>query len=148
MKKSWLSKLSSLLSQNNFLIRIPIAISFGAILGALMRYYLVSSINQWLEYIFPFSTVFINISGAFLMGFITHFHLKMKIITPDFRHLFIVGFLGSYTTFSTYELETEILLQRGKLLQTSFYWLGTIILGILSFELGNFLGNKFNQKSP
>ncbi|MGI0481283.1 fluoride efflux transporter CrcB [Geminocystis sp. CENA526] len=138
--------LTSLILLKHPLIRIPIAISLGSILGALMRYYLIQNINEWLQYNFPFSTVIINISGAFLMGFIAHFHFKMNMITHDFRYLFIVGFLGSYTTFSTYELETEILLERGKLLQTSVYWLGSIILGIISFELGNFLAIKFSQK--
>lgn len=139
--------LTSLILLKNPLIRIPIAISLGSILGALMRYYLNYNINKWLQCSFPFSTLIINLSGAFLMGFIAHLHFKMDIITPDFRYMFIVGFLGSYTTFSTYELETEILLERGKLLQTFFYWLGSIILGILSFELGNFLGIKFTKKS-
>ncbi|WP_017294324.1 fluoride efflux transporter CrcB [Geminocystis herdmanii] len=139
-------RLTLLILLKNPLIRIPIAISLGSILGALIRYYLITNINQWLQYSFPFSTIIINFSGAFLMGFIAHLHFKMDIISPDFRYMFIVGFLGSYTTFSTYELETEILLERGKLLQTSVYWLGSIILGIIFFESGNFLAIKFSKK--
>ncbi len=104
--------LTSLILLKHPLIRIPIAISLGSILGALMRYYIGGNINKWLEYSFPFNTFFINLSGAFLMGFIAHLHFKMDIITPDFRYLFIVGFLGSYTTFSAYELEIKILLER------------------------------------
>ncbi|BAQ64892.1 fluoride efflux transporter CrcB [Geminocystis sp. NIES-3709] len=139
---------SSLFFLKHPLIRIPIAISLGAILGALIRYYIILNLNQWLQYNFPFGTFFINISGAFLMGFIAHLHFKMDIISPDFRYMFIVGFLGSYTTFSTYELEIKILLEKGKLLQTSFYWLGSMIFGVIFFELGNFLGKKFRKKSP
>lgn len=123
-------------------LRAPIAISLGAIAGALSRYYLSSAINQWLGTAFPFATFFINVSGAFAMGFFTSLPLKRS-VSPELRLLVAVGFLGAYTTFSTYILDLEKLLAAHWLL-TSLYWSGSTFLGLLSLELGSYLARKWS----
>ena len=142
---SWLAKsgqgIRSILHLSNANVRVPLAISFGAIAGALSRYYLTLGFNQWLGTAFPFGTFSINLSGAFLMGFFTHLAVERSLISPNLRLLIAIGFLGSYTTFSTYELDAEKLLTVGQW-QMPLYWIGRAFLGVLCLEFGSFLARR------
>ncbi|GAB1539793.1 fluoride efflux transporter CrcB [Scytonema sp. NUACC21] len=121
-------------------IRNPIAVSLGAVAGALSRYYITLWFAQRFGPNFPYGTFFINISGCFAMGVFTTLALnKVSIISPEIRLLVATGFLGAYTTFSTYGLDTITLLNRGNLLKVSFYWAGSAILGVVSVLLGTVL---------
>jgi len=124
-------------------VRVPLAISLGAIAGALSRYYLTLGFNHWLGTTFPFGTFFINLSGAFIMGFFVTLAIERTIISPDLRLVIAVGFLGSYTTFSSYQLEAEKLLMIGQWGLTSLYWIGSAILGVVCLELGTYLARRF-----
>ncbi len=130
-------------------IRIPVAISLGAIAGSLCRYY----IGLWFKNIalvdyFAFGTLFVNITGSFLMGlFITLISQKLLNLSPDIIAMIAVGFLGSYTTFSSYELETINLLSENHKQWSIFYWLGSPILGFIAINCGIFLG-KFMGNKP
>lgn len=124
------------------IIRVPLAISFGAIAGALSRYYMTLSVTQWLGTTFPFGTFFINLLGALLMGFFTTLAVDRTFISPDLRLIVAVGFLGSYTTFSTYELDAEKLLLSQHWNLTLVYWISSALLGVLCLELGSYLGRR------
>lgn len=137
-----LTAIFSILRTQNLQLRLPLAVSFGAIAGALCRYYLTLGCNQWFGTTFPYGTLLINLSGAFLMGFFTTLAIERIEVSPDFRTLIAVGFLGSYTTFSTYELDTEKLLVSGHWEITAVYWVCTATLGVLCLELGNFLARR------
>jgi len=123
-------------------VRAPLAVSLGAIAGALSRYYLTLGCAHWLGTSFPYGTFMINLSGSFVMGFFMTLALERIIVSPDLRFLIAVGFLGSYTTFSTYELDTEKLRVQEHWAIASLYWLGSILLGGLSLEIGGFLARK------
>ncbi|WYL97350.1 MAG: fluoride efflux transporter CrcB [Gloeotrichia echinulata IR180] len=118
-------------------LRHPIAISLGAIAGALSRYYIGIWFAQRFGTSFPYGTFFINLSGCLAMGFFATLAVeKVAIISPEVRLLVATGFLGAYTTFSTYGLETISLLRTGHLLATIGYWGGSAILGIICVQLG------------
>lgn len=123
-------------------LRSAIAISLGAIPGALSRYYLTLLFARWFGTQFPYGTFFINITGAMVMGFFVTFFLERGIGTPELRLFFAVGFLGSYTTFSTYALETSLLVKSGNHSLALFYGLGSAAIGYLGLELGSFLARK------
>jgi CrcB protein len=123
-------------------IRAPIAVSLGAIPGALCRYYVSLYFGRWFGTHFPFGTFFINLTGAFLMGAFVTFTLGRSISSPDLRLLVAVGFLGSYTTFSTYALDAVVLFQSGNLGFTFFYGFGSAVLGILAIALGRLVTQK------
>jgi CrcB protein len=123
-------------------IRGAIAISLGAIPGALSRYYLTRLFVQWLGTGFPYGTLVINISGALIMGFFVTLILERAVSSPDLRLLVAVGFLGSYTTFSTYALETVNLFRSGNLTQAFLYWAGSAFLGLIGLELGSLLAKR------
>jgi CrcB protein len=143
---SWLHKggqtVQAMLRSPNGNVRVPIAISLGAIAGAASRYLLSAGVNQWLGTGFPFATFFINLSGALIMGFFTSLAIERSLISPDVRLVVAVGFLGSYTTFSTYTLDLEKLLATGNWQFTALYWIGSTLLGVLCLELGRYVARR------
>ena len=126
-------------------IRVPIAISLGAIAGALSRYYLTLWLTNRLGFGFPYGTFFINISGCLAMGFFATLAMEKTALTsPEVKLIVATGFLGAYTTFSTFGLDTVGLLQRGHWLAATGYFLGSTILGIISVLLGMMIARIFN----
>ncbi len=120
-------------------IRNPIAIGLGAIAGALSRYYLtIWFANRW-GTAFPYGTFLINLSGCLGMGFFVTYAERVAVISPELRLLISVGFLGSYTTFSTYELDTQKLIQQSDFMTAVFYWTGSAILGVIGIQVGTIL---------
>jgi CrcB protein len=117
-------------------IRKPIAISLGAIAGALTRYYLTLWFANRFGVGFPYGTFFINLTGCFIMGFFVTVAEQVALITPEIRLLIGVGFLGSYTTFSTYELDARNLIRDANFILALFYWFSSAILGVISLQLG------------
>lgn len=112
-------------------LQAPLAVSLGAIAGALVRYYLTLWFSQ--RFIgFPLGTMVINLSGCFLMGVAAA--IASPGWSPELRLMVTTGFLGAYTTFSTYGLETVMLLQTGN--GAMLYWLGSAALGVLFVRLG------------
>jgi fluoride exporter len=137
-----LSQIQSGLGAINAELRIPMAIALGAIPGALCRYYLTRWCMQWFGAGFPFGTFIINLSGALVMGFFATFTMEKAIASPDLRALVAIGFLGSYTTFSTYALDTANLLHSGQWVKSLIYWGGSAVLGVVCLELGSAMARK------
>jgi fluoride exporter len=123
----------------------PLAIALGAIPGALCRYYLGLLCLAWFGPGFPVGTFLINLSGSFLMGFFVAFTLERAIVSADLRLFFAVGFLGSYTTFSTYALDTAGLLRTDQRLAL-LYGLGSLVLGVICLELGTQFGVEIARR--
>lgn len=118
-------------------LRNPIAICFGACGGALSRYYLTLWFAQRFSASLPYGTFFINLTGCFTMGFFTTLVLeRLANIPPETRLLVAVGFLGSYTTFSTFSLDTYALVRNRSWTAAVFYWAGSAVLGIVCIQLG------------
>ncbi len=113
------------------------AISLGAIAGALSRYYLGIWISQHWASPFPYSTFLINVSGCFCMGLIM---TLVPTLAPPFsaelRLMLAVGFLGSYTTFSTYGLETLNLVRTGRPEMALIYAFSSVALGVAGVQGG------------
>ncbi|MFN4269572.1 MAG: FluC/FEX family fluoride channel [Thermosynechococcus sp.] len=111
-----------------------LAIAIGAVPGALIRYY----IGLWSDRRFGtlvFGTLSVNLSGAFLMGFLSHV-LGRWGAPLWLTYGLTVGFLGSLTTFSTFILEVSNLRCQGYSRLAWFYWLGTPVGGFLCLEGG------------
>ncbi len=118
-------------------VRTMLAISLGAIAGALGRYYVGIALNGLLGTALPLSTLVINVTGCFGMGLLATLSVGRAIsLHPDLRLLLLTGFLGSYTTFSTYELESSSLLAQDRLGAALYYWAGSALLGLIGLQLG------------
>jgi CrcB protein len=117
-----------------------LAIALGAIAGALSRYYISMWFMDRFGLDFPYGTMFINLSGCLIMGFlISLFGQRTEPIAPEVQMLITTGFLGSFTTFSTYSLESESLFEQARLTLGIFYWLGTATAGFVFVQIGIWL---------
>ena len=117
--------------------RVPIAISFGAVAGALSRYYITLWFASRFSTAFLYATFFINITGCLAMGFfITLASERVAMIPLEVRLMVTTGFLGAYTTFSTYGLEANALFRDRSYSVAIFYWAGSAILGVIAVQLG------------
>lgn len=128
-------------------VRTVVAISLGAIAGALCRYYLGLGIGHLLGTAMPYGTLVINITGCFVMGLLATLSLGQVIsLHPDPRLLLLTGFLGSYTTFSSYELDSARLLSQKDLQADLIYWSGSVLLGFIGLQLGTTLAEWLLRK--
>ncbi len=115
-------------------------ISLGAVLGANLRYWFGVWAGQRWGTQFPFATLFINLTGSFILGLFITVITEHFLIDPRWRLFFAIGFLGSYTTFSTYTYESISLLMAGNWSWGLLNLLGSSILGGLAAILGIALG--------
>lgn len=117
------------------------AITLGAIAGALSRYYISLFWARKLGSQFPYGTLFVNLTGALLIGVVATLATVYP-LPSGLQTLIVVGFLGSYTTFSSYILDSKILFRSFRPFLAAVYWFGSPILGLFSLEIGIWLGHR------
>ena len=113
-----------------------IMILLGGATGSLTRFLIGSAIMNRVGGRFPYGTVFINLTGSFLIGFIMTLLTERFKPHPNWRFLLVVGFLGGYTTFSSFEYETLGLVQEGSRWLGLVNAIGSVALGYLAVWLG------------
>ncbi|MGA1621249.1 MAG: fluoride efflux transporter CrcB [Synechocystis sp.] len=135
--------LLSALTEIPLAIRAPIAIALGAIPGAWGRYYATLIFARWFGNDFPYATFLVNFSGCILMGMVVTLDIPPGAMSPDLRLLIAVGFLGAYTTFSTFALEVTALLRTGNISDSLIYGLGSLVLGAIGIWLGSLVADRW-----
>ncbi len=115
-------------------------ISVGAILGANARYWLGGWVAEKFGTTFPFGTLIINVSGSLALGLFMTLITDRFIVDPRWRLLVAIGFLGAYTTFSTYTYESANLIITGQVWTGLLNLFGSSILGLLAITAGILLG--------
>ena len=111
-------------------------IGAGGFVGAITRYILAIWIGQRWGRSFPLGTFIINVSGSFLIGLLMTLMAERFTENPQWRLLLVVGFLGAYTTFSTFEYETGALLKDSEWLFASLNVILSVFVGFLALKLG------------
>ncbi|ADY57572.1 CrcB-like protein [Syntrophobotulus glycolicus DSM 8271] len=112
------------------------AIALGGSLGALTRFQLGIWITQKWNHAFPLHTFIINLTGSFFLGFLNLYFMEKTNLDPIWRLAVCTGFLGAYTTFSTFSYETFNLFESGQYSTALFYILGSVFLSIIGVMLG------------
>jgi CrcB protein len=120
-----------------------VVLSAGGVLGVNARYAVASWMSGWAGDRFPWATFAINVSGSFAIGLIATL-LGRWLPTHPWRLFFLVGFLGGYTTFSSFAFEAHILIERGQPARSAAYLAGSVAAGMVSVVLGVALGRAIN----
>ena len=120
-----------------------LVISLGGILGANARHVLGTWIAQRYGTSFPYGTLVINISGSFVIGLFLTLISERFVLHPNWRLFFVVGFLGAYTTFSTFSYESVVLLQNGSWRLGLVNMVGSVVLGPIAVVIGMAVARLF-----
>ena len=114
---------------------VVLAVGVGGGLGALARYYIAGWV-QPAGVAFNWGILVVNITGGLLMGLIVEASALRLNLSPELRSFLTVGILGGYTTFSTFSLDSALLLQKGQYGLAAAYVLGSVVLSILALFAG------------
>ncbi len=113
-----------------------ISIFIGGGIGALTRYVLIEQINKSLMSSFPYGTLTVNVIGAFLIGLVWNYFAAKINISDNLKVFITIGFLGSFTTFSSFNVDIFELMQNDNILISIIYIIGTFALTVGAFFLG------------
>ncbi len=120
-----------------------LSIGIGGAFGAIARYLInISPLNNVFAK-FPFPTFFINILGSFLIGFFLILLTDKITVGENFRLAIIIGFLGAFTTFSTFEIEIFGLIKDRSFVSAFIYLLLSVAIGFIGVLAGIWLARKF-----
>jgi CrcB protein len=115
-------------------------VGIGGFLGSIARFWLGSYITYRMGARFPYGTFVINISGSFLIGLIVTLLAERAQWSPNWLYLIPIGFIGAYTTFSTFELEAFRSVRTGDLLLALLYVTSSVAVGFIAVWLGVLAG--------
>ena len=111
-----------------------IAVAVGGALGAIARYAVSTWIFQVSSHKFPYATLTVNVLGSFVMGILFVVIIERSALPVEMRSLWMIGFLGAFTTFSTFSLDALGLWQNGHLFMALLYVLTTVVLCLLAIS--------------
>ena len=112
----------------------------GGGLGSSFRYLIGILLNRN-DFLTPYGTFFVNVFGSFLIGILAGYNLRTLNLNHEYQALLIAGFLGGFTTFSSFAFENLVMIQSGKFLLFAAYFLTTLIVGLFAVGLGYYLSS-------
>jgi CrcB protein len=118
------------------------AIALFGIFGCWARYAQTNLVQTVYGRDFPFATMSINIMGSFIMGFLFVETLERLTIAPALRTGILTGFIGGYTTFSTFEMEALLLAESGELFKAALYVVLSVVLGFIAAFGGAYIARS------
>lgn len=123
-------------------------VALGGALGTVARYLCSLGLARWLGETFPWGTLFVNVVGSFIIGF--YFLLTAPggrlLVSPDWRLFVTVGICGGFTTFSSFSLQTLLLMREGEWLLAGLNAFGSLALCMASVWLGFFCAGTLNAR--
>ncbi len=117
-------------------MNLVLPIALGGAIGALARHYVgMVTVMLW-GAAFPWGTLIINITGSCVMGAVISFFSHEPHVSPEIRTFLTIGFLGAFTTFSTFSLDVVTLWQRGEVGMAGLYMMSSVVLSIMALMAG------------
>jgi CrcB protein len=123
-------------------VPVFVAVGIGGAFGALTRYWIDRALEQRLIALFPWSTFIINVSGCFAAGLVISSLVDRHHVPAWARVGLVVGFLGAYTTFSTFAQEEWELTDDRHLLMASLYVAASVAVGVVAVAMGHIVGRQ------
>ena len=118
------------------------AIAVGGAIGAVSRFLVSTQVYAWAGRGFPYGTLAVNVLGSLLMGFLAIWLLERSAADPVWRGVVLVGFLGAFTTFSTFSMETLVLIESGEVLRAMVNVLLSVFTCLAAVWLGVMLARQ------
>ncbi len=118
------------------------AIAGGGAVGALMRYWVSTAVYGWLGRGFPWGTLAVNVIGSFVMGLLTVLLIERLDSPPETRAFLLIGLLGAFTTFSTFSVETLMLIESGAWPRALANAVASVLVCVLAAAFGLFMGRQ------
>ena len=112
-----------------------LAVASGGAFGALARYLASGWVQSLTGDFFPWGTLAVNAVGCAALGFLMTW-LESTVASPELRQLLTIGFLGSFTTFSTFSYETVAMLRDGEWWRAGGYLTGSVVIGLVAVWVG------------
>jgi CrcB protein len=119
-------------------------VGLGGALGSILRFWVGGFVGDRMGARFPYGTFLINCTGSFLIGLMVTLLAERTHWNPNWRYLIPIGFIGGYTTFSTFELETFRSIQDGELLMAGLNVFLSVVVGFASVWLGVIAGRSIS----
>lgn len=116
------------------------AVGVGGFVGSVARFWLAVYVGQRMGTRFPYGTFLINVSGSFLIGLVMTVLTERTHLSPTYRYLIPIGFIGGYTTFSTFEYETLRAIQDGQFTIGLLNMVLSVLVGFLMVWTGAMVG--------
>jgi|TARA_B110000003_G_scaffold183928_1_gene182915 CrcB protein len=110
------------------------AVAVGGALGSIARYALSTWIFDVSSHKFPYATLAVNVLGSFFMGVLFVIIIEKAALPTEMRSLLMIGFIGAFTTFSTFSLDALGLWQNGHIFMSVLYMLATVILCLIAIS--------------
>jgi CrcB protein len=120
-----------------------IAIMLGGAFGAALRYLVSNGVYNLLGRDFPYGTLAVNLLGSFLMGILSVILLERNELDPLLKLAILVGFLGAFTTFSTFSMDTLALINEGALSRALLNMLISVIVCVFAVWLGMLIAKEY-----
>lgn len=111
-------------------------VAFGGAVGAVSRFQITNWFIQWFGNSFPYATLAVNVGGSFIMGALMSALTQGTLISPHWRPLIGVGFLGALTTFSTFSFDTLVLFTQGEWLKAALNIIANVLLCLFAVAIG------------
>jgi len=118
-----------------------LAVAIGGAFGAVSRYWMISFVESLAafepgQFRFPWGTLAVNVLGSLLIGVLFVLISEKALISAEWRAILVVGYIGAFTTFSTFSLDALMLIQHGQVLQAVAYIISSVVVCILFAWLG------------